>query len=155
MCEVEIDPDTGSIDIVKYSVCEDIGTVLNPTLAEGQMHGGIVQGAGQALHELAIYDSESGQLTTGSFMDYRMPRAGDFPAFGFRRREVPTKVNPIGAKGIGEAGTVGSMAAAINAVCDALAPFGINHVEMPASPHRIWSAINAAKSRRHDASSPG
>ncbi len=144
ICEVEIDPETGEIEIINYSVCEDIGTILNPTLAEGQMHGGIVQGAGQALHEQAVYDNASGQLQTGSFLDYRMPRAGDFPSFQFRTREVPTKVNPIGAKGIGEAGTVGSMAAAINAVCDALKPFGIRHIEMPASPYRIWSAINEA-----------
>ena len=147
ICEVEIDPVTGEIEIIRYSVCEDIGTILNPTLAEGQMHGGIVQGAGQALHEQAMYDSASGQLQTGSFLDYRMPRAGDFPSFQFRTREVPTKVNPMGAKGIGEAGTVGSMAAAINAVCDALKPLGIRHIEMPASPHRIWTAINEATAR--------
>ncbi len=146
MCEVEIDPDTGAIEIVKYSVCEDIGTVLNPTLAQGQMHGGIVQGAGQALLENTVHDTESGQLLSGSFMDYTMPRADDFPSFQFVTRDVPTEVNPVGAKGIGEAGSVGSIAATINAVCDALAPLGITHIEMPATPDRIWSAIQNAKS---------
>ncbi|MGI9426213.1 MAG: xanthine dehydrogenase family protein molybdopterin-binding subunit [Hyphomicrobiaceae bacterium] len=148
MCEVEIDPDTGSIDIVNYCVCEDIGTVLNPTLAQGQMHGGIVQGAGQALLERAVHDPDSGQLLSGSFMDYTMPRADDFSGFTFATRAVPTMVNPVGAKGIGEAGTVGSIAATINAVCDALSPLGINHIEMPATPDRIWTAIQEAKGHR-------
>ena len=146
MCEVEIDPDTGAIEIVRYNVCEDIGTVLNPTLAQGQMHGGIVQGAGQALLENTVHDPETGQLLSASFMDYTMPRADDFPSFHFVTRDVPTAVNPVGAKGIGEAGSVGSIAATINAVCDALSPLGINHIEMPATPDRIWSAIQNAKS---------
>lgn len=145
LCEVEIDPDTGAIQIVDYCVCEDIGFVLNPTLAAGQMHGGIAQGAGQALLERSAYDGESGQLMTGSFMDYTMPRADDLPSFRFTTREVRTEVNPIGAKGIGEAGSVGSVVATINAVCDALAPLGIKHIEMPATPDRIWSAIREAK----------
>lgn len=145
MCEVEIDQDTGEIEIVRYSVCEDIGTVLNPTLAQGQMHGGIVQGAGQALLENTVHDPESGQLLSASFMDYTMPRADDFPSFHFVTRDVPTAVNPVGAKGIGEAGSVGSIAATINAVCDALAPLGIHHIEMPATPDRIWSAIQNAR----------
>ena len=145
MCEVEIDPTTGAIEIVRYSVCEDIGTVLNPTLAQGQMHGGIVQGAGQALLENTVHDPESGQLLSASFMDYTMPRADDFPSFQFVTRDVPTKVNPVGAKGIGEAGSVGSIAATINAVCDALAPLGIHHIEMPATSDKIWAAIQEAK----------
>ena len=146
MCEVEIDGETGEIEIVKYSVCEDIGTVLNYTLAEGQMHGGIVQGAGQALFECSVHDPATGQLMTGSFMDYTMPRADDFPKFNFTTRAVPTKINPVGAKGIGEAGSVGSIAAVINAVCDALKPHGVTDIAMPATPDRIWAAINAAKS---------
>lgn len=145
MCEVEIDPGTGEIEIVKYSVCEDIGTVINATLAAGQMHGGIAMGAGQALFERSVHDSDSGQLVTGSFMDYTMPRADDLITFDFVTRPVPTKVNPVGAKGIGEAGTVGSIVATINAVCDALAPLGVKHIEMPATPDRIWAAIQAAK----------
>ncbi|MGI9522572.1 MAG: xanthine dehydrogenase family protein molybdopterin-binding subunit [Hyphomicrobiaceae bacterium] len=148
MCEVEVDPATGALAIVKYCVCEDIGTVMNPTLSAGQMHGGIAQGAGQALLEATVHDSESGQLLTGSFMDYAMPRADDFPSFTFKTREVPTAVNPIGAKGIGEAGTVGSLAATINAVCDALAPLGITHIDMPATSERIWRAIRSADTSR-------
>ena len=141
---MEIDEHTGRVALTRYVAVDDVGTVINPLLVEGQIFGGIAQGAGQALHEEAVYDSASGQLVTGSFLDYRMPRAGDFPSIQFRTREVPTKVNPMGAKGIGEAGTVGSMVAAINAVCDALGPLGIRHIEMPASPQRIWSAINDA-----------
>jgi len=150
MCEVEIDPLTGELEIVGYWVAEDIGIVLNPILAEGQMHGGIAMGASQSLFEQAIYDTETGQLLTGSFMDYAMPRADDFPLFAFRTHSVPTSVNPIGAKGIGEAGTVGSMVAVINAVCDALAPLGIRHIEMPLTPARIWTAIQAAQENRVD-----
>ncbi|MGI9479860.1 MAG: xanthine dehydrogenase family protein molybdopterin-binding subunit [Hyphomicrobiaceae bacterium] len=146
MCEVEIDAATGVCEIVNYSVVEDIGTVMNPVMARGQMHGGIAMGVGQALFENVAYDGESGQLVSGSFMDYTMPRADDLPAnIQFKTRPVPTKVNPLGAKGIGEAGSVGSIAATINAVCDALGPLGIDHIEMPATPARIWSAIQAAK----------
>jgi carbon-monoxide dehydrogenase large subunit len=145
MCEVEIDPDTGEIEIVTYSVCEDIGRVLNHTLAAGQMHGGIVQGAGQALFETSVHDADTGQLMTGSFMDYAMPRADDFPSFQFVTREVPTAINPMGAKGIGEAGSVGSIAAVINAICDALQPYGVTDLAMPATPNEIWKAINARK----------
>ena len=146
MCEVEIDEATGVCEVVKYSVVEDIGTVMNPTLARGQMHGGIAMGVGQALFENVVYDDDSGQLVSGTFMDYTMPRADDFPAYiQFKTRPVPTKVNPLGAKGIGEAGSVGSIAATINAICDALAPLGIKHVDMPATPDRIWAAIQEAK----------
>lgn len=146
MCEVEIDEATGVCEIVKYSVVEDIGTVMNPVMARGQMHGGIAMGVGQALFENVAYDGESGQLVTGSFMDYTMPRADDLPAqIQFKTRPVPTKINPLGAKGIGEAGSVGSIAATINAICDALGPLGIKHIEMPATPDRIWAAMQAAK----------
>ncbi|MFT5509368.1 MAG: carbon-monoxide dehydrogenase large subunit [Hyphomicrobiaceae bacterium] len=146
MCEVEIDETTGVCEIINYSVVEDIGTVMNPVMARGQMHGGIAMGVGQALFETVTYDDESGQMVSGSFMDYTMPRADDLPAnIQFKTRPVPTQVNPLGAKGIGEAGSVGSIAATINAVCDALGPLGIHHIEMPATPDKIWSAMQAAK----------
>jgi aerobic carbon-monoxide dehydrogenase large subunit len=129
-------------------VVEDIGTVLNAKLAHGQIQGGVAMGVGQALGELIQYDSESGQLVTGSFMDYQMPRADEMPAVHLTTRPVPTRVNPLGAKGVGEAGTVGSMVAVINAICDALSPLGIEHIEMPATPARVWAAIEAAKERQ-------
>ncbi len=148
LCEVEIDPDTGVVKVVRYSIVEDIGTVLNFKLAHGQIQGGVAMGIGQALGELITYDADSGQLTSGSFMDYQMPRADDIPAVHLETRAVPTKVNPLGAKGVGEAGNVGSLVATINAVCDALSPFGIRHIEMPASPARVWAAIQEAKRKR-------
>ena len=145
MVEVEIDPDTGVAKIERYSIVEDIGTVLNPTLALGQIQGGVAMGVGQALGEAIVYDSESGQLISGSFMDYQMPRADDIPSVTLETRAVPTAVNPLGAKGVGEAGTVGSLVATINAVCDALSPLGIRHIEMPATPARVWAAIENAR----------
>lgn len=148
VCEVEVDPETGHTRVVRYTVVEDIGTVLNPTMAHGQIQGGVAMGLGQALGEAIRYDEESGQLTTGSFMDYQMPRADELPAVNLTTRAVPTKVNPLGVKGVGEAGTVGSMVAVINAICDALAPFGVSHIEMPATPPRVWAAIEAARARR-------
>lgn len=145
ICEVEVDPDTGAVDVINYVAVEDIGRVLNPMLAHGQIHGGVAQGMGQALCEQVIYESGSGQLLTGSFMDYAMPRATDVPAVSIEMREVPTQVNPLGAKGVGEAGTVGALAATINAICDALAPMGVTHIDMPATPARIWAAIQSAR----------
>jgi carbon-monoxide dehydrogenase large subunit len=145
MCEVEIDPDTGALEIVRYTIVEDIGNVINPVLAEGQIHGGVAQGVAQAIGESILYDGESAQLATGSFMDYMIPRAEDLPNITLRTRSVPTKVNALGAKGVGEAGTVGSLAATINAICNALAPLGITHIEMPATPARIWEAIENAR----------
>lgn len=144
IAEVEVDPDTGFARLVRYAAVEDIGHVLNPMLVEGQIHGGIVQGAGQALGELIVY-AEDGQLMTGSFMDYPMPRASDFPNFLLGHVEVPTDANPLGVKGVGEAGTVGALAATMNAVNDALAQFGIRHLDMPATPARIWHAIDASR----------
>ena len=144
ICEVEIDPDTGMVDVVRYSAVEDIGRVLNPVLAEGQIQGGVAQGIGQALGEEIVSDN-SGQLLTGSFMDYQMPRAHDLPNFSLAFHEVVTTANPLGVKGVGEAGTVGSLAATMNAVNDALAPLGIRHIDMPATPARVWNAIRAAK----------
>ncbi len=142
MCEVEVDTETGVAKIVRYSIVEDLGTVLNPTLAHGQMQGGVAMGVGQALGEKIVYDAESGQLLSGSLMDYQMPRADEVPEVSFELRPVPTKINPLGAKGVGEAGTVGSMVATINAICSAL---DIEHFEMPATPPRVWAAIEAKK----------
>ncbi|MFL5284732.1 MAG: xanthine dehydrogenase family protein molybdopterin-binding subunit, partial [Rhodopila sp.] len=145
ICEVEIDAETGVTEIVRYSAVEELGRVLNPMIVAGQIHGGVVQGVGQALGETILHDPESGQMLTASFMDYQMPRANDCPDFRLATREVPTAVNPLGAKGVGEAGTVGALAAAMNAVNDALAPLGIRHFDMPATPNRVWQAIRAAK----------
>ena len=145
VCEVEVDPATGAVEVVRYSIVEDIGTVLNPTLAHGQLQGGVAQGLAQALGEAIAIDPGSGQLLTGSFMDYVMPRADDLPFIAIEMREVPTKANPLGAKGVGEAGTVGSLSAVINAVCDALGPLGVKHIEMPLTPARVWAAIQEAK----------
>jgi len=146
VCEVEIDPDTGVAEVVRYSAVEELGAILNPMLVAGQLHGGIAQGIGQAMGEKIVHDRESGQLLTASFMDYAMPRAGDLPEFRLATRAVPTKANPIGAKGVGEAGNVGALAAAMNAVNAALAPLGVSHLDMPATPARVWQAIQAAKS---------
>ncbi|MEI9982751.1 MAG: xanthine dehydrogenase family protein molybdopterin-binding subunit, partial [Aliidongia sp.] len=144
IAEIEIDPETGSVEILRYSSVNDFGTLVNPLLVEGQAHGGIVQGIGQALMERTVYD-ESGQLLTGSFMDYAMPRAPDVPQFGFVSQPSPAKTNPLGVKGCGEAGCAGSLPSIMNAVVDALSPLGIDHIDMPATPHRIWQAIQAAQ----------
>jgi carbon-monoxide dehydrogenase large subunit len=145
ICEVEIDADTGVTSIVRYSAVEELGRVLNPMIVAGQIHGGVVQGVGQALGEIIAHDPESGQMLTASFMDYQMPRADEYPEFRLATREVPTAVNPLGAKGVGEAGTVGALGAAMNAINDALAPLGIRHFDMPATPGRVWAAIQGAK----------
>ena len=144
ICEVEIDPDTGVLVIERYTVVDDFGRLLNPMIVEGQVHGGIVQGLGQALTEHCLYDPVSGQLLTGSFMDYAMPRADMFPMFGFAANEVLCKTNTIGAKGAGEAGTTGSPSALINAIVDGLSAYGISHIDMPATPERVWRAIHSA-----------
>jgi carbon-monoxide dehydrogenase large subunit len=148
--EVEIEPDTGLTRVVKYNAVNDFGTVINPLLVEGQVQGGIVQGLGQVLLEGAVYDAE-GQLVTGSFMDYAMPRAHDAPMITVANRPVPTKTNPLGAKGCGEAGTSGGLPAVANAVIDALSEFGIRHLEMPMTASRIWEAIEAAKAKKKSA----
>ncbi|MBV9558199.1 MAG: xanthine dehydrogenase family protein molybdopterin-binding subunit [Pseudolabrys sp.] len=142
--EVEIDPDTGVTQIVKYSAVNDFGTVINPMLVEGQIHGGVMQGIGQCLLEGVTYDSD-GQLLTGSFMDYAMPRAKNGVEFAVENHPVPAKTNPIGAKGCGEAGCSGSIPAVMNAIVDGLADYGIHHIEMPATPSRVWQAIQDAK----------
>ncbi len=127
--------------MVRYSVVDDVGTVLNPLLLEGQVVGGIAQGAGQVLMENMVYDPDSGQLLTGSFMDYAMPRADDFCDFEIENNPVPTPTNPLGVKGAGEAGTVGALSAVSNAVVNALAPLGVRHLDMPATPEKVWRAI--------------
>ena len=144
VCEVEIDPDTGTCTLIGYVVVDDVGRVINPMLVKGQVHGGVVQGVGQILFEDIRYD-EDGQLLTGSFMDYAMPRASNFPEFICKANEVLTPMNPLGVKGAGEAGTVGALAAVINAIVDALSPYGVDHIEMPATPERIWRTIRKAK----------
>ncbi len=147
VAEVEIDPETGAAAVVAYTMVNDFGTVINPMLVEGQLHGGIVQGIGQALSEHTVYD-ENGQLLTGSYMDYGLPRAADAPPFAFHLHQVPATTNPLGVKGCGEAGCAGALTAVMNAVVDALAPLGVRHIDMPATPLRIWEAIEAAKGRR-------
>ena len=144
IAEVELDSDTGVVDIARYTIVDDFGVVVNPMLVEGQVHGGIVQGIGQALQEGAVYD-DSGQLLTGSFMDYTMPRADTMPSFDFSTVEVPCKNNAMGVKGCGEAGSVGSPAAVINAIIDALAPLGVRQVDMPATPQRLWELMQVRK----------
>ncbi len=145
VCEVEIDPETGALALTRYAVVDDVGRVVNPLLLDGQIHGGVAQGVGQALCERIVYDSGSGQLLSGTFMDYAMPRADDLPFFSVAANEVPTPNNPLGVKGAGEAGTVGALPAVMNAVNDALAPLGIRNFDMPASPERVWRAMSDAK----------
>ena len=145
LCELEIDPDTGAIEVVKYTVVDDVGTVLNPLLLAGQIHGGIAQGAGQILEEHIHYDPESGQLLSGSFMDYAMPRAEGFCNIEMHENSTHTEHNPLGVKGAGEAGTVGAMPAVMNAIVDALSPYGVTHLDMPATPERVWRVIHRAR----------
>ncbi len=144
IAEVEIDPETGVTSLVAYTAVDDVGTVLNPMIVEGQVHGGVVQGVGQALCEDCVYDPLSGQLLTGSFMDYCMPRADDLPTIDSATQSTVSAHNPIGVKGCGETGTIASPATVMNAVVDALARYGVTHIDMPASPQRVWQAIRAA-----------
>jgi aerobic carbon-monoxide dehydrogenase large subunit len=140
ICEVEVDPDTGKVDIVSYSVLDDFGRVINPMLVAGQVHGGVVQGLGQALLENCVYDAETGQAMTASFTDYAMPRADDMPDIRFAYEEIPCKTHAMGAKGCGEAGTVGALPVLISAIADAI---GVDHIDMPATPERVWRALRA------------
>ena len=144
IAEVEVNPNTGEVKLDRFTAVDDFGTIINPMIVEGQVHGGLVQGIGQALMERCVYDRETGQLLTGSFMDYAMPRADDFPEFKIGHVCTPCTHNPLGTKGCGEAGAIGSPPAVINAVLDALAPLGVKDLDMPASPHRVWEAIQAA-----------
>lgn len=138
---MEIDPDTGRLEIGRYTVVDDFGVLMNPMLAEGQVHGGVAQGVGQAVMEHAFYDAD-GQLLTATFMDYGMPRAPDLPMISFDTEPVPSTANPLGMKGCGEAGTVGALAAVSNAVLDALWERGIRQVDMPFTPNRLWAMMN-------------
>jgi carbon-monoxide dehydrogenase large subunit len=147
LCELEADPDTGSVKLLRYVVVDDFGVVVNPLLVGGQVHGGTVQGIGQALLEHTVYDGD-GQLLTGSLMDYCLPRADDVPAIELTLVEdTPCTTNPMGVKGAGEAGAIGACPAVINAVVDALAPLGIGHIDMPATPEKVWRAVADARRR--------
>jgi carbon-monoxide dehydrogenase large subunit len=145
VCEVEIDPETGQLEIPNYVVVDDVGTVVNPIGLKGQIHGGIMQGLGQAVMEQVVYDRESGQMLTGSFMDYAMPRADALGPIKVESNPCPTKLNPLGAKGAGEAGTVGALPVIVNAVLNALGPLGVKHIDMPATSARIWQAIRNSR----------
>lgn len=147
VCELEIDAETGRAEILRYIVVDDVGTVINQLGVKGQIHGGVAQGIGQALMESVAYESASGQLLTGSFMDYCMPRADDLCPIEISTHSVPTAANPLGAKGAGEAGTVGALPAAINAVVDALSPFGVRHLDMPATSQAIWRAMQSGRTK--------
>jgi carbon-monoxide dehydrogenase large subunit len=153
VAEVEIDPDTGVIEVVKYASVNDFGTIINPMLVEGQMHGGLVQGIGQALMENTVYNDE-GQPVTGSFMDYAMPRASDVPSFVTEHHPVPAKTNPLGIKGCGEAGCAGALVSVMNAIVDALSEYGIHHIDMPVTPEKVWQAIREAKANSPAPTSP-
>ena len=142
--EVEVDPETGHVAILRYVVADDFGRILHPTIVRGQVQGGVAQGIGQAIFEHTVYDPASGQLLTGSFMDYTMPRATDFPDIDVEFVEIPTASNSLGVKGAGEAGSVGSSPAVMNAVLDALAARGVADLDMPATPERVWRALSKA-----------
>ncbi|MCX7313363.1 MAG: molybdopterin-dependent oxidoreductase [Alphaproteobacteria bacterium] len=148
VCEVEIDPETGTIKVDRYTAVDDVGTVLNPMLLEGQIHGGVVQGLGQVLSEHMQFDPNDGQIVTGSFMDYGMPRAAYMPSIQVLSHPVPTGINPMGVKGAGEAGTVGALPCGQSAILDALAPLGIEWLDMPCTSARVWRSIQDAKSDR-------
>jgi carbon-monoxide dehydrogenase large subunit len=145
VCELEVDPDTGEVVVDRYFVVDDLGRVLNPLIVRGQIHGGVIQGIGQALIEHQVYDRQSGQLLSGSFMDYGMPRADNMPDVQAELEEVPCKTNPLGVKGIGESGTIGAPPTVINALIDALKPLGVASIDMPATPGRVWETIARAK----------
>jgi carbon-monoxide dehydrogenase large subunit len=145
VCELEVDPETGNVVVDRYFVVDDLGRVLNPMIVRGQIHGGVIQGLGQALMEHQVYDRQSGQLLSGSFMDYGMPRADTMPDIETELEEVPCKTNPLGVKGIGESGTIGAPPTVINALLDALKPLGVNQIDMPATPMRVWQSIARAK----------
>ena len=145
ICEVEVDPDTGATQIVSFTAVDDFGNIINPMIVEGQVHGGLAQGIGQALLEGCIYDRTSGQLLTGTLMDYALPRADDLPSFKVGTEVTACTHNPLGVKGCGEAGAIGAPAAVINAIVDALAALGIRDIEMPATPQRVWQTIQSAK----------
>jgi aerobic carbon-monoxide dehydrogenase large subunit len=144
VCEVELDPQTGVIEVVRYASVNDFGTVINPLIVEGQLHGGVIQGIGQALMEMTVYDAD-GQFLTGSYMDYALPRAADSPLVGVVNHPVPATTNVLGVKGCGEAGCAGALTSVMNAIADVLSEFGIHHLDMPATPYRVWRAIKDAR----------
>src|SRR2546428_8508015 len=145
VCVVEVDPETGAVDLRKYIAVDDCGNVINPMIVEGQIVGGIAQGIAQALYEEVVYDDDSGQLRTGTLTDYLVPTANEMPEMVLDNTLTPSPTNELGVKGIGEAGTIAASAAVINAVVDAVSPFGIKHVDMPASPDRLWKMIKEAR----------
>jgi len=147
VCEVEVDPETGAVSLLDYTVVDDVGTVINPLTLKGQVHGGLAQGIGQILMEQVAYDRRSGQLLSASFMDYAMPRADVMCNIEVRENPVPTKSNPLGAKGAGEAGCVGALPAVMLAIMNALEPLGVRELDMPATSERIWQAIRKAAAR--------
>jgi len=144
VCELEVDPETGAVAIVALTIVDDSGRSVNPMIVHGQQHGAVAQGIGQALMERCVYDPASGQLLSGSFLDYAIPRADDLPEISVVSRDVPSPTNPLGVKGAGEGGTVGAPGAVIHAILDALAPLGVVHLDMPATPERVWQAIRDA-----------
>jgi carbon-monoxide dehydrogenase large subunit len=144
LCAVEVDTETGQVKIRTYACVDDVGTVINPLIVDGQVHGGVAQGIAQALYEEAVYDSD-GNLLTGSLADYTVPSAADLPAFVTDRTETPATSNPLGVKGVGEAGTIASTPAVVNAIVDALRPYGVNDVSMPCTPERVWRALKSAR----------
>ena len=148
VAEVEIDPETGATQLLCYTAVDDYGRLINPMLTEGQVQGGVTQGIGQALLEHTVYDPESGQLLSGSLMDYALPRADDLPAFDIQLTERPTRANPLGVKGSGQAGCIAAPQTVMAAILDALRPAGVTELDMPATPQRIWRAIKQAEKRK-------
>jgi carbon-monoxide dehydrogenase large subunit len=145
VCEIEVDPETGAVTILALMMVDDSGRSVNPMIVHGQMHGAVAQGLGQALIERCVWEPASGQLLSGSFMEYAIPRADDLPMISVTSRDVPSPTNPLGVKGAGEGGTVGAPGALIHAILDALAPLGVTHLDMPATPERVWRAIQEAR----------
>jgi carbon-monoxide dehydrogenase large subunit len=143
VCEVEVDPETGAYAVLRYAAVDDVGRVINPMIVEGQTHGGVVQGLSQAMGEICVYDRASGQLLNGSFADYRLARADDVPMIATATNEAPTASNALGVKTAGESGTTPSPAVLIGALVDALKDFGVTHIDLPATPERVWRAIQA------------
>jgi aerobic carbon-monoxide dehydrogenase large subunit len=154
VCELEVDPETGAVEIVALTLVDDSGRSVNPMIVHGQMHGAVAQGIGQALTERCVYDPASGQLLSGSFLDYAIPRADDLPSISVTSRDVPSPTNALGVKGAGEGGTVGAPGAVIHAILDALAPLGVTHIDMPATPEHVWRAIHQAAEKGRSASLP-
>jgi carbon-monoxide dehydrogenase large subunit len=147
VAEVEIDPETGTTRLLRYTAVDDYGRLINPMLTEGQVQGGVAQGIGQAMVEQTIYDPKSGQLLSGSFMDYALPRADDLPFFDIRLVELPTAANPLGVKGSGQAGCIAAPQTVMAAILDALGPAGVTELDMPATPERVWRALRSAKAK--------